>query len=130
MIRELGLSVNEVESILYNESGLLGLSEWSHDVCLLQVSDKPRAQFALNYFCLKIAQFIGMMSVSLGGIDALVFTGGIGENSDFVRKNILKHLTFLKPFATHIIPANEERIMAMHAIALLNACMPTTIYDI
>ncbi|MDP3561824.1 MAG: acetate/propionate family kinase [Legionellaceae bacterium] len=119
MIRELGLSADEVESILYNESGLLGLSEWTNNVSLLQNSEKPKAQFALNYFCLRTAQLMGMMAVALGGIDCIVFTGGIGENSDFVRDNILKRLAFLQPFATRIIPANEERIMAMHSIALI-----------
>lgn len=119
MIRELGLSTDEVESILYNESGLLGLSEWTNDVGLLQGSDNPRAQFALNYFCLRAAQLVGMMAVALGGIDGIVFTGGIGENSDFVRDNILSRLVFLQPFSTRIIPANEERIMAMHSIALI-----------
>lgn len=63
---------------------------------------------------------MGMMAVALGGIDCIVFTGGIGENSDFVRDNIINRLGFLQPFATRIIPANEERIMAMHSIALMN----------
>lgn len=120
MIRELGLSTDEVESILYNESGLRGLSEWTNDVSLLQGSDTPKARFALNYFCLKAAQLMGMMAVALGGIDCIVFTGGIGENSDFVRDNIVNRLAFLQPFVTRIIPANEERIMAMHSIALIN----------
>jgi acetate kinase len=62
---------------------------------------------------------MGMMAVALGGIDCIVFTGGIGENSDFVRDNIVNRLAFLQPFATRIIPANEERIMAMHSIALI-----------
>ena len=119
MIRELGLSTDEVESILYNESGLLGLSEWTNNVSLLQGSDNPKARFALHYFCLRTAQLMGMMAVALGGIDCIVFTGGIGENSDFVRDNIVNRLAFLQPFATRIIPANEERIMAMHSIALI-----------
>ena len=119
MIRELGLSVDEVESILYNESGLLGLSEWTNDVSLLQSSDNAKARFTLQYFCLRTAQLMGMMAVALGGIDCIVFTGGIGENSDFVRDNILNRLVFLQPFVTRIIPADEERIMAMHSIALM-----------
>ena len=119
MIRELGLSADELESILYNESGLLGLSEWTNDVSLLQGSDSPKARFALDYFCLRTTQLMGMMAVALGGIDCIVFTGGIGENSDFVRDNIVNRLAFLQPFATRIIPANEERVMAMHSIALI-----------
>lgn len=120
MIRELGLSADEVESILYNDSGLLGLSQWTNDVSLLQNSDAPAAQFALNYYCLKAAQFMGMMAVALGGVDGIVFTGGIGEHSTLVRDKILQQLTLFRPFATCIIPANEERMMAMHSIPLFN----------
>ncbi|CAM2890915.1 acetate/propionate family kinase [Legionella anisa] len=119
LIRELGLSADEIEHILYHESGLLGLSEKTNDVKLLQESSDPRAQFALTYFCLKGAQLMGMMAVALGGVDGIVFTGGIGENSEWVRRAILKHVTFLKPFETRIIAANEERIMAMHTLSLL-----------
>ncbi|KTC81290.1 MULTISPECIES: acetate/propionate family kinase [Legionella] len=119
MMRNLGLSINEIESLLYNESGLLGLSSLSNDVKTLQDSKDAKAQFALEYFCLKAAQFMGMMAVTLGGVDAIVFTGGIGENSAFVRSTILRHVTFLKPFETRVVAANEERMMAIHAMSLL-----------
>lgn len=119
IIRELGLAPEEVEDILYNESGLRGLSDWTNDMQRLQDSDDPKARFAVEFFCLKAAQFIGMMAVSLGGMDALVFTGGIGENSETVRSKILHHLTFLPPFEVRVIPTNEERMMAIHCIALL-----------
>lgn len=59
------------------------------------------------------------MAVALGGVDAIVFTGGIGENSVFVRDGILRRLVFLKPFETCIVSANEERMMAVHAMSLL-----------
>ncbi|KTD32070.1 acetate/propionate family kinase [Legionella israelensis] len=120
LIRELGLSADEVESLLYNESGLKGLSNWTNDVRLLQESDSFAAKFALDYFCIKTAQYICMMSASLGGIDGIVFTGGIGENSEYIRQRILSHLAFLRPFEIHVIRANEERIMAMHAMRILN----------
>ncbi|HBD9275134.1 TPA: acetate/propionate family kinase [Legionella pneumophila] len=119
MIRELGLSPDEAESMLYNESGLLGLSDWTSDVSLLQGSNESKARFALDYFCLRAAQLMGMMVVALGGVDGIVFTGGIGENSVFVRDNILHRLAFLKPFEMRIIPANEERVMAMQTMSLL-----------
>ncbi|HGO6800111.1 TPA: acetate/propionate family kinase [Legionella pneumophila] len=119
MMRHLGLSTDEVERLLYNESGLLGLSGLSNDVKILQDSEDTRAQFALDYFCLKAAQFMGMMAVTLGGMDAIVFTGGIGENSAFVRNTILRHLKFLKPFETRVVTANEERMMAIHTMSLL-----------
>lgn len=119
MIRELGLSSYEVEQILYNESGLLGLSGLTNDVKALQSSSEESAQFAMDYFCLKTAQFIAMMAVSLGGVDGLVFTGGIGENSETIRENILSRLGCLPPFSVLVIPANEEKMMAIHASSLL-----------
>jgi acetate kinase len=119
MIRSLGLSVDEVESMLYKKSGLLALSDLTSDVRLLEESNTPKAILALDYFCFKTAQLIAAMTVSLGGVDGVVFTGGIGEHSAYVRDKILSHLAFFKPFKTMIIPANEERVMAMHTIALI-----------
>lgn len=120
MIRELKLSVDEAESILYHQSGLLGLSDLTNDVRILQESNTPKARFALDYFCMRTAQLAGTMAVALGGIDSLVFTGGIGEHSLFIRDKILHYLDFLKPFALRVIPANEERMMAIHALSILD----------
>jgi acetate kinase len=119
MIRDLGMSPEGAEHILYNESGLKGLSGATNDVKALLESKDEKAKFALEYFSLRAAQFMGMMAVALGGVDGIVFTGGIGENAGPVRDNILNRLEFLKPFETRVIPANEERMMAMHARALL-----------
>lgn len=119
MMRELNLPSSEVESILYNQSGLLGLSELTFDVRLLEDSLESKAKFALDYFCMRTAQFAGMMAVALGGVDGIVFTGGIGENSSLIRNGILRHLDFLRPFEVREIAANEERIMAMHTISIL-----------
>ena len=115
MIRDLGVAPEEVEHILYNESGLKGLSGSTNDVKALLSSADSKAVFALDYFSLRVAQFMGMMAVALGGVDGIVFTGGIGENAAPVRENILRRLVFMKPYEVHVIPANEERIMAMHA---------------
>ncbi|CAM2759296.1 acetate/propionate family kinase [Legionella worsleiensis] len=120
MLRELGLPPAKIEHILYNESGLLGLSGLTNNVRELLDSPNERAHFALDYFCLKTAQFIAMMAISLGGIDGLVFTGGIGENSEQIRTNILDKLQVFHPFSVLIIPANEEKMMAIHASALLH----------
>ncbi len=119
MIRDLKISPADAEHILYNDSGLKGLSGLTNDVKSLQESTDPKAGFALDYFSLRIAQFMGMMAVALGGVDAIVFTGGIGENAVNVRKNILKRLLFLNPFETLVIPANEERIIAQHGARLI-----------
>ena len=120
MIRELKLSSNDAESILYHQSGLLGLSDWTHDVRLLQGSNESKARFALDYFCMRAAQLAGMMAVALGGIDGIVFTGGIGENSNFIRDTILHHLDFLRPFEVRVIKADEGRMMAMHTMSVLD----------
>jgi acetate kinase len=121
MEHHLNLSTTTIENLLYNESGLRGLSNWTNDVKLLQQSHEPDAQFALDYFCMKTAQYTAMMAVSLGGIDGLIFTAGIGENSVIIRDKIIQHLAFLKPFTTWIIPADEEKMMALEAIALSGA---------
>ncbi len=120
MQRTLGLSVDECERVLYNDSGLKGLSGISNDVKTLLDSTDARAAFALDYYALKVAQQITSMAVSMGGIDAVVFTGGIGENAAPVREKILAHLKFLPPFEVRIIAANEERNMAQIVSQLMN----------
>ncbi|WP_411034861.1 acetate/propionate family kinase [Shinella sp. BYT-45] len=119
MLRDLGLSVGEVERTLYEQSGLKGLSGLSNDVKTLIESSDPRAAFALDYFALKVAQHAAMMAVSMGGLDGFVFTAGIGENAPPVRDAILARLSFLQPFRTLVIPTNEERMMAIHGKALV-----------
>ena len=121
MMRALGMDVEEVEHALYERSGLKGLSGISNDVKTLVDSDDPAARFALDYFALKVAQYAAMMAVSIGGLDAFVFTGGIGENAVSVRDAIVARLGFLRPFRTLVIPADEERMMAIHARELLEA---------
>ncbi len=112
MQRQLGLEVDALEKLLYDESGLKGLSGISNDVKTLSESSDDRARFALDYFVWKCTQHIAAMTATLGGIDALVFTGGIGENAAGIRARIIAGLSFLPPFETLVIPANEERNMA------------------
>ena len=119
MLQALGMSSEEVSAALYERSGLLGLSGLSNDVETLLASDDPQARFALDYFALKVAQFAAAMAAAMGGIDGLVFTGGIGEHAAPVRAAILERLRFLGDFEVQVIAANEERIMAMQASALL-----------
>jgi acetate kinase len=120
MQRALGMSAEDVETELYSRSGLLGLSSLTGDVRTLLDSNLPDARFALDYFTLKVAQYAAAMAISLGGIDALVFTGGIGEHAGSVRKAIVERLGFLGGFEVLVIPANEERMMAIDAYTLLN----------
>lgn len=119
MMRELGMTATEIEESLYERSGLKGLSGLTNDVARLLASDDPRAAFSLDYFSLKVAQYTAMMAVSMGGIDAVVFTGGIGENAGPVREAILGRLAFLGSFETLVVAANEERMMAIQALHLI-----------
>lgn len=119
MMDSLGMSAPEVGRCLYQESGLKGLSGISGDVKVLLESQDPRAFFALEHFAFRVAQYMAMMAVSLGGVDAFVFTGGIGEKAPSVREDILHHLAFLGPVPSCVIIANEERVMAMHAYEIL-----------
>jgi acetate kinase len=121
MLRDLGFDAGQLERSLYDEAGLKGLSGISNDVATLLASPDPRAAFALAHFALKAAQHAAMMAVSMGGIDAMVFTGGIGEHAAPVRDAILAHLAFLGDFKVLVIPANEERMMAIKAKRLLAA---------
>jgi acetate kinase len=120
MIRDLGLPPEKTEHILYEQSGLKGLSGMSGDVKILLESKDANARFALDYFALKVAQYIAMMAVSLGGVDGIVFTGGIGENASPVREAVMGRLAFLGSIPALVIPANEERVMAQQTLAFLS----------
>jgi acetate kinase len=119
MIRDLGMTPDDAEHLLYNDCGLKGLSGRSNDMRALLQNPDEKARRALGYFALKTAQGVAAMAASLGGLDALVFTGGIGENAGPVRDDILKRLAFLGTFETLVIPANEERVIARQAAGCL-----------
>jgi acetate kinase len=95
---QLGWSLEKITSVLNRESGLLGLSGLSNDCRELQEAAQnghEKAQLALEVFCYRLAKGIAAMSVALGKLDALIFTGGIGENSVFVRAKTLESLGVL-----------------------------------
>ncbi|HEX4642027.1 MAG TPA: acetate kinase [Candidatus Acidoferrales bacterium] len=87
-----GLSIHEVETMLNKQSGLLGISGLTHDMRVLQEEaekhDDRRAKLAIDIFSYRIRKYIGAFLAAMGGADAIVFTGGIGENSPLVRANI------------------------------------------
>jgi acetate kinase len=95
LMRKRNLSLDEVEWALGHESGLLGLSGLTPRVDLLERSDAPESQLALSVFVHRVAGAIGSMAAALAGIDALVFTAGIGENSPGMRARICAPLGFL-----------------------------------
>ncbi|HMP06128.1 MAG TPA: acetate/propionate family kinase [Lacipirellulaceae bacterium] len=125
MLRQLGLSADEIERILCNESGLAGLSGISHDVRDLLASASPEAAFAIRFYALMAAQGVARMATSLGGLDAVVFTGGVGEHAAAVRQMILEYLDWMKPFEVLVVAANEEQMIAEHCWAMMKAQVKT-----
>lgn len=111
---------DETLRLLNKESGLKGLGGTNNMIDLL-ASDTPEAQFAVDHFCYWAARHCGSAVVAMGGVDAIAFTGGIGENSETIRQRILQHLTFLGDLPVHVIPADEERQIARDALRLINA---------
>ena len=95
LVQTLGLSPKDVETILYKKSGLLGISGISNDMRDLLESDAPDAKLAVDYFVYRAAKEIGALAAVLGGIDALVFTAGIGENSPEIRRRICEASAWL-----------------------------------
>ncbi|PKO88014.1 MAG: acetate kinase, partial [Betaproteobacteria bacterium HGW-Betaproteobacteria-12] len=130
-----GLSAKDMTRILYKESGLLGVSGISQDMRTLLASDKPEAREAVELFCYRIARELGSLAAAAGGVDAVVFTGGIGEHAAEVRRRVCLQSEWLgirlnpEANARHdlvisagnssvdvlVIPTNEEWMMAHHA---------------
>jgi acetate kinase len=139
LFQDLKLSAKEVETILYKKSGLLGISGISNDMRDLLASTEPSARLAVDYFVYRAAREIGGLAAVLGGVDALVFTAGIGENSPEVRSRICRSSAWLgieidttansnnAPLITRqgsrvsawVIPTNEELMIARHTSSLL-----------
>jgi acetate kinase len=139
LIRELGMDVRAIEKLLYNESGLLGLSEISSDMRELLTSADPRAKFAIDVFIYRIVRELGSLAAALGGLDAVVFTAGIGEHATEIRERVCREAAWLglefdpsanaangplistsaSKVAAWVIPTNEELVIARHTEALL-----------
>ena len=94
LLRE-GMSAAELEDLLYNRSGLLGLSGISADMRALIDSSDPQAAMAIDQFCYRVARELGSLAAALGGLDALVFTGGIGENAGAIRASVCRGAAWL-----------------------------------
>ena len=136
---EQGLGREEIQDMLYHRSGLLGMSGISHDMRELLASDDPAAAEAVATYTYRAAREIGSLAVALGGLDALVFTAGVGENAPAVRAAIVAHLGGLG-FAVDsaanrdnqrvinsadtrpvlVVPTDEEGMIARHTLKLLS----------
>ena len=139
LFQHLGMSANDVESLLYKKSGLLGISGITNDMRGLLASDEPDAKLAIDYFVYRAAKEIGALTAVLGGLDALVFTAGIGEKSAQIRRRIGDACAWLgveldadanaggelcisragSRVCAWAIPTNEELMIARHTAALL-----------
>jgi acetate kinase len=140
-----GMSVAEVQDFLYRGCGLKGLSGVSNDMRELQASADPNAVFAVEYFVYRAALNAGMLVAALQGVDAFVFTAGIGENSESIRAKISDRLGWLgvaldpgenarhallisRPGTTpvYVLPTDEELMIAEHTLSLLWGRRPST----
>ena len=98
LMSELNLSISDVTNMLNKKSGLLGVSGLSNDMrtlCEAAETGNERAQLAIDVFCYRLAKYICALPMPLGRLDALVFTGGIGENARIIRANVINHLNLL-----------------------------------
>jgi acetate kinase len=115
------MTVDQVEDLLYHRAGLLGLSGISADTRDLLASDTDAAREAIEIFTFRIAQAVAALATTLGGIDALVFTGGIGEHQPEIRDRICRRLDWLGSTMTVlVIPTDEEQVVADEGAHLLS----------
>jgi acetate kinase len=139
LMSEKGMSATNLQNFLYRDCGLKGLSGVSNDLRELETSDDPRAAFAIDYFVYRVGLNAGMLAAALQGIDAFVFTAGIGENSAGIRTRIAEKLGWLgvaldptensshalkisRPDSrtpVYVVPTDEELMIAQHTLALL-----------
>ncbi|MCM8733047.1 acetate/propionate family kinase [Azospirillum sp. A1-3] len=134
-----GMDAGAIEKLLYNKSGLLGVSGISNDMRALLESSDPHAQEAVELFCFRIAKETGALAASMGGVDAVVFTAGIGERSAPVRARVGDKLAWMgveidaaaneanatkistagSRLPVYVIPTDEERMIALHTRKVL-----------
>jgi acetate kinase len=139
LFQNLNKSVKEVETILYKKSGLLGISGISNDMRNLLGNTEPAARLAVDYFVYRVAKEIGALAAALGGVDGIVFTAGVGENSAEIRQRICAASAWLgieldndantnkatrissslSKISVWVIPTNEELMIARHTGELL-----------
>ncbi|MBS1208077.1 MAG: acetate kinase [Proteobacteria bacterium] len=143
LVEKHGYNAAQISSFIYKESGLLGVSGGlSQDMRTLEASDAPEAKEALKLFYYRAAREIASLTAAAGGLDALVFTGGIGENSSAARKAVTDYFSWMglkldpelnkvrgkahcihaadSKIAVAVIPTNEEWMIAYHTTSLLS----------
>ena len=141
LLDERRMSVRAVERLIYNESGLLGLSGISGDMRTLLASDDPRARLAIDVYVYRIRRELGSLAGALGGCDALVFTAGVGENAPGIRERVCRDAGWLgltldaaanvtggprisapdSRVSAWVIPTDEELMIARHTRRVLTS---------
>jgi acetate kinase len=144
LARERGMSMDEIEALLYRKSGLLGISGVSNDMRDLLESEASGAKLAVDYFVYRIACELGSLAAALGGLDGIVFTAGVGENSAVIRARICERVAWLglefdaganesggprisRPgsrVSAWVIPTNEELMIARQTRRVLAGIAP------
>jgi acetate kinase len=139
LMRERGLDAHGLEALLYERSGLLGVSGVSSDMRALAASTDPRAALAIDLFVYRIGRELGSLAAALGGLDAVVFTGGIGEHQAPVREAVCRGAAWLgleldaaanaghgprisaprSRVSAWVVPTNEELVIARHTADLV-----------
>ncbi len=139
LLSEMGMTLGQVETLLYKQSGLLGVSGISSDMRVLSASDAPEAEEAIALFAWRAARETSALATSLGGLDGLIFTAGIGENDADVRKRICRRLEWLgltidelantdsalcislpdSRVKVMVIPTDEEKMIATHSVNIV-----------
>jgi len=139
MLAEKGMSAEALGGLLYRESGLKGMSALSNDMRELEASSEPAALLAIEHFVYRIGLNAGLLAAALGGLDAFVFTAGIGENSAMIRSRVAEKLAWLgarcDPAANsaarlvisqshskvglYVVPTDEELMIARHTLSLI-----------
>ena len=140
LLDERGMDARSIEDLIYRRSGLLGVSGLSSDMRELLQADDPHAREAVALFCYRIGRELGSLAAALGGLDALVFTAGIGENAAVIREQVCRDASWLgvrfdatanlqqgprisaaaSPVCAWVIATDEERMIAQHTRDLLD----------
>ena len=146
LISEKGMSASNVQNFLYRDCGLKGLSGVSNDMRELEASADARAKLAIDYFVYRIGLDAGMLAAALQGLDAFVFTAGIGENSAGIRARVCDQLGWLgvgldqgenarhsrlishshSLIPVYVVPTDEELMIAQHTLTLLMSAPSST----
>lgn len=121
LLREKGLDGAALEALVDQQSGLLGISGISGDMRTLHLAatDNPDARLAIELFCYSVRKQIAAMAAALGGIDMLVFTGGIGENDAVIRRSICRDLRWAGAFLVRVIGSQEDEQIARESDLVL-----------